>query len=158
MDQPDNTKPETKKVRFWRRKWIIDRDIIARKDVVRQTSYYASKELFDSTYENYKKSHEWEYLDILDHVPKVKNKEGTMTVSRRFDYIRYDEKSAKAQKSAKNICSMLEGFIDALPKGRASSLALTKLEEVYMWIGKAIRDDQIERGVMVDDVPERTAE
>lgn len=28
---------------------------------------------------------------------------------------------------------------------RAKALALTKLEEVYMWIGKAIRDDQIER-------------
>jgi len=28
---------------------------------------------------------------------------------------------------------------------RAKALAITKLEEVYMWIGKAIRDDQIKR-------------
>lgn len=29
--------------------------------------------------------------------------------------------------------------------GRARSLVLTKLEEAYMWVGKAIRDDQADR-------------
>jgi hypothetical protein len=29
--------------------------------------------------------------------------------------------------------------------GRAKSIILTKLEEAFMWMGKAVRDDQIER-------------
>ena len=36
-------------------------------------------------------------------------------------------------------------MINLLPEGRAKSLALTKLEECYMWIGKAIRDAQMKR-------------
>lgn len=35
------------------------------------------------------------------------------------------------------------------------SLAITKLEECYMWIGKAIRDEQIARGGDNKHVPER---
>jgi hypothetical protein len=37
----------------------------------------------------------------------------------------------------------LEAFIEEGPDSRAKSLALTKLEECYMWIGKMIRDEQI---------------
>lgn len=74
----------------------------------------------------------------------------------RFDYVAYDEHSAADQRESKELVSRLETFIDSLGTddatpvarktcGRAKALALTKLEECYMWIGKAIRDDQIER-------------
>lgn len=63
----------------------------------------------------------------------------------RFDYIRYDDKSIFEQEQAKKFCSHIEALIDDLGPGRAQSIAITKLEEVYMWIGKAIRDRQIER-------------
>lgn len=67
-------------------------------------------------------------------------------MSGRFDYVRYDSESLQKQVAAKAICTTLEEFIDQkLPDSRAKSLALTKLEEVYMWIGKAIRDEQVEK-------------
>ncbi len=75
----------------------------------------------------------------------------------RFDYVRYDELSVHAQANAKELVSDVECLIDDLKSGRAKSLAYTKLEECYMWIGKAIRDDQIARGGSGEDVPERTS-
>ncbi len=65
--------------------------------------------------------------------------------SSRFDYVAYDEYAQKGQELAKILCQKLESSIENLPTGRAKSLALTRLEETYMWIGKAIRDDQISR-------------
>lgn len=67
-------------------------------------------------------------------------------MSNRFDYVAYDDDAASKQRAAKTLCQALEVFVDAnLPKGRASSLVHTKLEEAYMWIGKAIRDEQVEK-------------
>jgi hypothetical protein len=64
----------------------------------------------------------------------------------RFDYVRYDEYAQSEQAVAKDLVTKVETFILSLGVApRAKSIALTKLEEVYMWIGKAIRDDQIER-------------
>lgn len=64
----------------------------------------------------------------------------------RFDYVRYDKDAQDAQGAFKEECTKLEKMIEQkIPKGRAQSLALTSLEECYMWIGKAIRDDQIAR-------------
>lgn len=64
----------------------------------------------------------------------------------RFDYVKYDEKANAAQADIKKICICLENEIYThLDDGRARSLALTKLEEVYMWCGKGIRDAQIAR-------------
>lgn len=69
-----------------------------------------------------------------------------MSDSRRFDYVRYDDKSISQQEVFKAACVRLEQEIDArLEPGRCKSLALTKLEEVYMWIGKSLRDEQIAR-------------
>ncbi len=39
----------------------------------------------------------------------------------------------------------LEHIVSGLNPGRAASLVRTKLEEAYMWVGKAIRDEQIAR-------------
>lgn len=72
----------------------------------------------------------------------------------RFDYVKYDENAINDQNRAKELVKQVETFIGGigyavapLPSGvaRAKALALTKLEEVYMWIGKALRDDQIAR-------------
>jgi hypothetical protein len=63
----------------------------------------------------------------------------------RFDYVKYDEQAAVTQAHFKNIFESAEQFIDRLKDGRAKSLAMTKLEEAYMWVGKAIRDEQIAR-------------
>lgn len=64
----------------------------------------------------------------------------------RFDYVRYDTTSEEQQDAAKKQVKELEGLILGIcnyTPGRAAALALTKLEEVYMWIGKMIRDHQI---------------
>lgn len=53
-----------------------------------------------------------------------------------------DEHTAK-QVHAKQQVQNLECTIETLANGRAKSLALTSLEECYMWIGKAIRDEQL---------------
>lgn len=68
----------------------------------------------------------------------------------RFDYVRYDEMSGMQQQAFKILFTELEKHIEeSLDDSRAKSLALTKLEEVYMWIGKAIRDDQFARNRVV---------
>lgn len=64
----------------------------------------------------------------------------------RFDYVKYDSKAISDQNGFKETFEKLEGRVhDSLTSPRAKALVLTKLEEAYMWIGKAIRDDQIER-------------
>ncbi len=64
----------------------------------------------------------------------------------RYDYVKYDEKAQDQQALAKTGFEVLSLFVEEnLKPGRASALAQTKLEEAYMWVGKAIRDDQINR-------------
>jgi hypothetical protein len=80
----------------------------------------------------------------------------------RFDYVRYDDHAVTCQNHFKEQCARLEHNIEALGRslppmkgdealkqlaslGRSRSMALTKLEELYMWIGKALRDEQILR-------------
>ncbi len=71
----------------------------------------------------------------------------------RFDYVKYDEESQRHQSHALQLVDDLRAFIETNMKpGRASALAMTKLEECYMWIGKGLRDDQIARS---DDTTEK---
>ena len=64
----------------------------------------------------------------------------------RFDYIKYDIDSIASQELFKRLCIQLENGIEAvLVPSRPKSLAITALEECYMWVGKAIRDEQIAR-------------
>ncbi len=79
-------------------------------------------------------------------------------MSRRFDYVKYDLEAEKSMANFKAECMNLEKSIDALKEGRAKSLALTHLEITYMWIGKALRDECIERNPQTEDVPGRTNE
>ena len=76
----------------------------------------------------------------------------------RFNYVRYDSQSTEQQEIAKKMCESMEQFIESLGKGRPQSLALTALEETYMWIGKSIRDNQIARGSQIEHIAERTNE
>ena len=61
----------------------------------------------------------------------------------RFDNVQYDAASTLMHAGIKAKFEELEAMIEALPGSRPTSLALTSLEESYMWVGKAIRDDQI---------------
>lgn len=66
-------------------------------------------------------------------------------MSGTFDYVKYDDVAAQEQARFKAEFIALEASVKTLPNGRGKSLALTKLEECYMWVGKALRDDQIAR-------------
>lgn len=80
-------------------------------------------------------------------------------MSGRFDYVRYDETAKSDQEYFKEKVENLETMVvEMLDCPRAKALALTKLEEFYMWVGKAIRDDQIKRGGDATHIAERTAE
>lgn len=63
----------------------------------------------------------------------------------RFDYVKYDEMAIEFQEKVKQHVTLLENMIGQMESPRAKAIAITKLEEVYMWMGKAIRDDQIAR-------------
>lgn len=63
----------------------------------------------------------------------------------RFDYVKYDEHAIAMQGALKTKFEEVETLCNYLVDGRAKSLAFTKLEEAYMWAGKALRDMQIVR-------------
>ena len=69
-----------------------------------------------------------------------------MVKTQRFDYIKYDADAQKAQSALKAKFQELEDLIyKEMKPNRGFSLALTKIEEAYMWCGKSIRDTQVER-------------
>lgn len=81
----------------------------------------------------------------------------------RFDYVKYDEDTVDVQNVCKALCQELEAVINNIgmdngvmthEAGRGKASALTKLEECYMWIGKALRDDQIRRNDGAFDLQE----
>ena len=78
--------------------------------------------------------------------------------SSRFDYVKYDDVAAENQRAFKAMFQELETHVLASLSGRPQSLALTKLEEAYMWVGKAIRDEQVARGGDNADQPKRSNE
>lgn len=69
-----------------------------------------------------------------------------MEMTSRFDYVKYDAQAVADQQQMKETFTLVELNIENRIKSpRAKALAITKLEECYMWVGKAIRDDQIAR-------------
>jgi hypothetical protein len=66
-------------------------------------------------------------------------------MANRFDYVKYDSEAQELQDIFKGKFRDLEISVNLLKPGRATSLVFTKLEEAYMWVGKAIRDEQIVR-------------
>lgn len=76
--------------------------------------------------------------------------------SNRFTYVRYDSIAQHKQEVFKNLFTQVERFADeVLPNGRSKSLLMTSLEEAYMWTGKSIRDDQIDRTKDAQECKER---
>jgi len=64
----------------------------------------------------------------------------------RFDHVAYDGYARETQAMFKQLFTAVSQMVeDNCSAARASSLAQAKLEEAYMWVGKAIRDDQISR-------------
>jgi len=64
-----------------------------------------------------------------------------------LDYIKYDEMSVMQQGIYKDKCKDLLENIDVLYGTTVEGqTAIRKLEECYMWIGKAVRNAQIARG------------
>lgn len=75
----------------------------------------------------------------------------------RFSYIKYDEHSVAKQENLKKMYEGIEEYVNKnLGPSRAQSLILTKLEESYMWTGKAIRDEQIARTPTTNHEPGRS--
>lgn len=69
----------------------------------------------------------------------------------RFDSVEYDNLAVEKQAEFKRqFVSLAKDVEVLLPNGRAKSLVYTKLEEAYMWVGKAIRDEQISRNPQQD--------
>lgn len=77
-----------------------------------------------------------------------------MLQSTRFNYVKYDEtataKSAAFKAKFQEIEELVEGLLGysagpraATQTSRARENLLTALEEAYMWVGKAIRDEQV---------------
>ena len=66
---------------------------------------------------------------------------------KRFDYVPYDETGRHKSQVLKDAYELLEELIHrTIPKeSREKSLALTKLEESFMWVGKTIRNDVVDR-------------
>lgn len=67
-------------------------------------------------------------------------------MANRFDYVKYDDYATRIQGDFKNAFIGIEGLVaSALGSERWREACLMKLEEAYMCVGKAIRDDQIAR-------------
>jgi hypothetical protein len=69
-------------------------------------------------------------------------------VKSRFDYVEWDN---FAEFKAKQILTQIEGVAAAIDfhlcNSREKSLALTALEECFMWMHRAVRSDQIIRSM-----------
>lgn len=74
----------------------------------------------------------------------------------KFDYVKYDDQAAAQQAFYKGKFMELDQVVESLEPGRAKSLAITKLEEAYMWVGKALRDEQVKRNGSAELQEERT--
>lgn len=75
--------------------------------------------------------------------------------SKTFTYVKYDQEAIDKQEAFKAKVEDLETMVHSLGAGRPQSLACTKLEEFYMWVGKAIRDEQYRRIPQTPHQPER---
>lgn len=83
---------------------------------------------------------------ILAVSPEYKGKKmRKQSILSRFDYIAYDEEAKAHQAQLKLLFTAVEDKLWTLTNTRYISLALTSLEECYMWAGKATRDDQLIR-------------
>ena len=80
-------------------------------------------------------------------------------MSKRFDYVKYDKSTTEISEGFKELYASIDGLINELDitpnAGREKALAITKLEESFMWIGKMLRNNQITINGNADHLPER---
>lgn len=65
--------------------------------------------------------------------------------NKRFEYVKYDAYADTVAREIKNRVYGVELLIQSMHPSRETALALTKLEECFMWVGKAIKVDQEKR-------------
>lgn len=63
----------------------------------------------------------------------------------KFESVVYDDVAQEKQAYLKSCFIQLEDAINNTGTSSHKEDAISKLEECYMWIGKIIRDDQIQR-------------
>lgn len=76
----------------------------------------------------------------------------------RFDQVRFDDLGIDKSNYFKLLFKKIEQEVDQLAPGRAKALIYTKLEEAYMWVGKALRDEQLDRNKEYEKYAKETAE
>lgn len=60
----------------------------------------------------------------------------------RFEGVSFDAIRQAQHERATLLCTAVEQLVEEIGPSRSASLALTKLEEAHVWIGKALRDAQ----------------
>lgn len=74
-----------------------------------------------------------------------------------LSYVKFDKTSTKKCELIKKVFEMSINVVDKnINNSREKSLAITKLEESFMWVGKAVRDEQIIRNGKQEHLPERS--
>jgi hypothetical protein len=67
-------------------------------------------------------------------------------MSKRLEYVKYDDISLENNARFKLIFESILGNLEySLKDSREKELALNAVEEAFMWVGKAIKSDQIIR-------------
>lgn len=62
----------------------------------------------------------------------------------RFDHVKFNESTQSASEEFKQRYVSIEVLLDRLPPMKGKAFALQRLEESFMWVGKALRDIQLE--------------
>jgi hypothetical protein len=65
----------------------------------------------------------------------------------RFSHIPYDSESQIISDHLKFLFELVEKQVDELEPCREKHMIYTKLEEAFMWVGKAIKNQQILREI-----------
>lgn len=63
----------------------------------------------------------------------------------RFESVKFDELNAQVFDELRKQYSILSKSIECLGQRTYQEMAQTKLEESFMWVGKALRDIQLHR-------------
>lgn len=63
----------------------------------------------------------------------------------RYEHIEFSVFQHNLHLKFRSLFKTIEKELDHIAPGRARSIVLTKIEEAYMWVGKAIRDEQREK-------------
>ncbi len=70
----------------------------------------------------------------------------------RFDYVKLDDDSTQLLSDLRNLCVDLEALLmSGTTHSREYALAMTNLEQAFMWMGKAVRNDYLARQVQAVD-------